>query len=1699
MTSVAEWPGTPDTEPTTTSAWPGTPDAEPQWPGTPDSPVPGYLQALVRPLEAVHELGKAAARGSAAGLGASLQGLGARDAATAQIMGQRLDESVAGALLRGELPKVTQERTFETRRIPESALESAGRDQKGPLAGPMPAAASPLYQAGEALTGAVEKALPSRKIVPQLAEDVAGAIGQVGTNIATSMIPVVGAPLSIAGILSQGPGEAAERATKAGATPEQQDIATSLGLIPGATEFVDLLIPHLGGVGQTLNLIKRVGLKTFAAFAAEGTQEAVQEFLQNAIEKGIYNPGKELGENVAYSGLVGGLAGGITGGAMAGRRTPTATEKEAYDTLTTEPVIVTPPPPAMLALPPPLNMPPSVVVPSEPPGIIEPSPVHVGAPSLDPTVPVAPTGFGKPVGLGGPVTVPVPIPNRNLGTYGQLEALAYDPDTKRIMTSGIFNLEQGDQLSADVAIHHDSTLVSPTGGPITDTSSRISMTQLGYQKFGDRFYEYNFAIGTMFRGLRDVVSRFKVGDPAAGVGDYSTLRNGIIGTSLNVENRGVRVDAGPWSATFINPIMPVYTDPAQAGAGMAGTMVHEFAHHRVKNHKAEFAAAMQDILIQLDTHPTFDFAGYKKRMGEVVGRYHDILMYMRGLYEDGHVGSRDDGRVETRTDQARDGGGVSDVGTTADRSGRGGARSGVPLGAEVSQTGLSPGAERTVGRVRTPSTGGDPSFGLKSNAAALKRDVGHGDVFAAARQPETARIYKTVQAAMNNNVPPATKAMAAHADKINWFYKYMAGLLELGAANPRFTPLIRYIETMMGMHREEAQIQDAVHKISKDWRALGNKQSEALTALMDDVTNMVYLTQKERQQGVTRKPTQAEFAALVKKHGVDQRGLGVYVKVNRFFDKFLDLTAQNAIDDAMRLITDPVKLADKIDEIKATIRLLRAKPYFPFMRFGSHYVTMYDPQGKILSFEVFERMGVSSAEKQQQSRVAELKHHYPTNDVRFGVLPEDVGMLYGMPPALLESMANRMTLSQAQRDMLEQLQFQMSPSLSFKHRFQHKNYIPGYSHDFLRAFAHYGFHGAKFYARTKYIWQAEKSIRDAEAVRDQNKAGRIATYMKDHLQNTVINAKGDWGSLKGMIFFWAMGYVPAAATANMTQTPMITFPYLAAKFGPHKAIASMVDAMTHLNTFYRKGAYPTRGNVNQEFMLRAIGYGIKTGRISETQAAELAALAQGGNLIYGAGGNKLRRGFSSFIERSGLFFEVAEQFNRRIAFRAALQLAMTENNNRFVNEVVAKNPSEYNTLVNEEKFSPQEARAILAANHATEESQFVYSRYARPRFMRGRLSGTLFVFKRYIQSVVMLLLNNKKDILPYYLLVAMAMGGLDGIPGWEDILGLAEAGLKLLGYWKKDPRYNKDIKTEIRRYILQFTDGKIPPDMILQGFARRGWNVAHILDAMGSYATGRPGRGLAFPGPNENVPYPILDRSKAITSGPLLPVEIGKMMQPGQKTDKVIAEQTQRASGAVFSVGFNLYKAAFGSDLEGNDPKRWERAMPRAMGAVSKALRTYSEERSRGPRRGPASASTNLRYDVRDTEQVMEIIAQGMGYNTLRESQHMDIVLAQREHVQYIEGMQKLLYAQFHEAVKSQNRQEIDTVRSEMSKFNALVRGTPDALYLITAESLERSFMQRERERALQSQGLPTKIREFPIYRDIKSLFPENVIDIKRR
>lgn len=1242
-----------------------------------------------------------------------------------------------------------------------------------------------------------------------------------------------------------------------------------------------------------------------------------------------------------------------------------------------------------------------------------------------------------------------------------------------------------DKIDPNRVIVHDDIYIEPgvtydAQGNSIPTVTKEKFTAWARARHGKRFDQLNFVIGRAFMAMRDTV---------AGVMGYPELKLTGVGVSYGMY-KGVSIRI-PYTAQFVNPGATQYYDVSQSAVSLISTMIHELAHHVYRGHDAKFVAEMQKIWVNLYANPRVDMTAFKNEIVNILTEYSDVFQDISRpwLPDSIHTIVARGVRLPDGSDQAGNGGSFDDI----------------------SRFGSESESRR---QILAATTAGTESFGpvlgrqdVRPTAEAT-RDVEAEDNLRHLEQalPATPaqRLGKKAARKALGSVPPQLNQMGAQASRMNWFYRWFAGLDQLVTANPRMFPLRDYWEKITAMHREAWQFYDAAERIAKDMRRLGPPRMDRVVAYINELQQLALDPAfQQAMLAASTNPavlpqaraivTQAE-TQLATKHQFDAEMAKVYSDIKNITDVFYAHVEQNAVERVTRQHQgNPAQLVVEIQKIRNQSAAFRARPNFPFMRFGRFYFVVRDAQGNIKHVESFERSGLLSAEKVRDREMANYALA-PGDTIKPGVWSEGIESFVGMPPMLLQSLDRAIALGTEERQILEFLKHEAAPIPNYRRRrvLYARRGTPGYSFDFQRAFARYFFYGPRLYAEQKYKHGLKADIQAARDV-GSTKAVRIADYMQEHYNEVVENPKGDIGWLKGGIFLWAMGYVPAAAVQNLTQTPMVTYPFLASGFGDRKATVAMGRAIKELDLFYTRGKRQALQHAavqpNADFQTRALFYGIQSGRISESQASELAALSAGQSLMKGIGGSMVQRQFTHFMEGATFFFETAEQWNRRIAFRAALDLAWANPNAKVVQDAMAKYVGEYRDLTSAARripFTPDEARAVVTAIHAVESTQYVYAHYARPKIFRGKLLGTLFVFKKFLQSTLFAMFQNGGGFFVRYLLVATALGGIYAIPGADDLDDiLNEIGKELFG---KD--FN--IKNAVREYVKNISDGTIPPDLILHGLARKGFGLPALVDLLGSAPYGSTGRGLTAQ-PATTVPMPVVDMSRAISPGTILPFDVGKTFLGGGRDPNVeLTEQMQKASGAVFGLGFNFYKFLHASEQPLTDSKRWERIIPRAAGALSRMLRTFREGRERGYG-GPNSAPTIQTFDTRDTEQMMEVISMGLGFNPLSKTSQWDVFMAKKEFNQRFDAMREGLMHQFNEALSGGVEAEIEQVRQNIERYNAEVGKTEARAKVITSEQLRNSVKNRQRSRLMTEKGLTTRRSDWPGARSIEELFPEAI------
>lgn len=299
--------------------------------------------------------------------------------------------------------------------------------------------------------------------------------------------------------------------------------------------------------------------------------------------------------------------------------------------------------------------------------------------------------------------------------------------------------------------------------------------------------------------------------------------------------------------------------------------------------------------------------------------------------------------------------------------------------------------------------------------------------------------------------------------------------------------------------------------------------------------------------------------------------------------------------------------------------------------------------------------------------------------------------------------------------------------------------------------------------------------------------------------------------------------------------------------------------------------------------------------------------------------------------------------------------------------------------------------------------------------------------------------------------------GMMGLPFAENLLDLLDFGgtkmKQALGM--KNPKVQ--LRDDLRELLLNITDR---PDIFMHGLGRYyGLGPLHILEALG-------------------VPIPNVDISGSISLGRAVP-GLQSATQESRNPDEKFGKTMIDIMGPVAAMGYNLWKM-----VESNDPdtwKRYERAMPIAMKNASKAIR-YSV---RG-QETLSDATSFMKFDPQDPEQMGEVVAQGLGFTPQRLRAKYELRASQEEARRYwltrrATIMQMYGYAQL-------TREGRADAKKALRKYNTSV---PDPRLKIRQSDIMKSLKQRRYRKSEIEAGRPTEKRLQNLYHGKERLYPE--------
>ena len=520
-------------------------------------------------------------------------------------------------------------------------------------------------------------------------------------------------------------------------------------------------------------------------------------------------------------------------------------------------------------------------------------------------------------------------------------------------------------------------------------------------------------------------------------------------------------------------------------------------------------------------------------------------------------------------------------------------------------------------------------------------------------------------------------------------------------------------------------------------------------------------------------------------------------------------------------VNDPARAAViKKDIYERLITRGTIDPYFPLARYGKYWLSYSarDDAGQMEFFvEAFEtererarymeRLAQSGAQDVQAfSNLSELNYRrVPSGSFVNGVL--QVMELNKVPPEATEEVL-RLFLSTL-------------PETAFAQSFQRRKETLGFNKDAIRALRERAYRTSHQLASMRYASKLNEALdRMKDYARGVGKgAGEegqrdnrvINEYVKEfekrisYINNPTVSK---WSQLATSFGFnMTLGFNVSSAVINLTQIPLILYPYLAGTYGYGATSRAIGDAYkVYLNSGFsreveiigsngeivRQKAMPALDNYNfddpnlppQLRRLKTLARVARDqGQLNRSQLYDILEVDERGNAL------------SKVNAVSGFIFHHGERFNRQVSLVATYNLEL----DRMMNKPTR-----------EEASLTQEQKEEKAANHAVYTAELTnggISAAAAPRIAQSSLGKVLFMFKRYGVSMYYLLFKTAREALKGETpeIRAAAMRQVAGIYGtaalFAGIQGVPMFGIAAMVYNAFADDDEDDFETATRKYL----------------------------------------------------------------------------------------------------------------------------------------------------------------------------------------------------------------------------------------------------------------------------------------------------------
>jgi hypothetical protein len=604
------------------------------------------------------------------------------------------------------------------------------------------------------------------------------------------------------------------------------------------------------------------------------------------------------------------------------------------------------------------------------------------------------------------------------------------------------------------------------------------------------------------------------------------------------------------------------------------------------------------------------------------------------------------------------------------------------------------------------------------------------------------------------------------------------------------------------------------------------------------------------------------------------------------------------------------EIAEKYDRLEK----LKAAGYAPLSRFGQYAVHVQSGLNKTEFFGLYE----SSTDAARAARL--LAKDFPNSSVQRSMMSQEkYKLLKGVSPetAMLFAKITGMDKNDALQDWIKNAAANRS---AMKRMIKRKGTL-GYSEDVTRVLSSFITSNARAASQGMHVGEM-KVLTDAIHEGDvKDMASKLTEYVENPMEEAA--------ALRGFMFVHFLGGSLASAAVNMTQPFMMTMPYLS-QFAGIAGAAKVISKYT---------AAAAGGKVIDEDMRSALHIAEKEGIVSPQEVHQLQAMAMGrGSMFANAarflGANDRVASAADTAGKRAMFiwgapFALAEQFNRRLTFMAAYQVAKDKG------------------MPDPFKFA---AKAVV-------ETQGVYNRANKPMWARGAIGATLFTFKQYSISYLEFMkrmwtagepgsqerADGRKAAL-FAMAVLIMAAGASGLPGADDLDDLVDTIGQRMGHDTNSKRWKQENLPAWLNYGFSALPG-IPLDVA----GRLG--IGNLLPGTGLLRkdkSDKSGDVLEAFGPAGAVAKGVLDAADTKSIDPILPTAIKNLVKgvdtavhgayrdtkgrrvidttPVDAAVKAIGFQPANVAAASRAAGIQISRQALARNIEAEIASAWASA-----------------------------------------------------------------------------------------------------------------------------------------------------------------------------